>query len=160
MRGGVVLLLCAMALLMLSMFAGLARADGATTMTVTFKNVTQPMPDNNPCSGAAGVSTITFNGVFHITQDASGGLQATFTMTGDLVFVPVDPKEPTLTGHFTTRGGASVNVNNGVMEFTFTATAMARGTDGSVVVHHDLGHATSIGGEVIVSFFRMRLTCG
>ena len=81
--------------------AGAAGA-GAVSFTQTFKNVTEVSIDVNPCTGAPGMLTITYNGVFHVTELTSGIGAGTFwatgTQTGTFTFAPFDASQPSFTG--------------------------------------------------------------
>ncbi len=163
------MILWALALLMALSFAGSARANGAgaVTFTQTFKDLTMVNATNaNPCSGAPGVLTITFNGVVHGTVLTAGKLNGTgwftFTATGSLSFVPNDPSQPSLTGHVTIWSGISINLQNFVASSTFNAHAF--GTDGSSVFLHGTFHVTVLlqsGTPVVVATVSMMtMTCG
>ena len=144
-----------------------ASADGAgtVTMTQTFHNATVSFPAANPCSGAAGTVTTTFNGVVHLTF-LTAGIGAgtgwgTFTNTGDFILVPIDPSQPTFTGHFTVWDGFSFNLQN----FAATGILVIHGTgsDGSTLTFHDVMHVTvldptSSTPTIVVSFDKP--TCG
>jgi hypothetical protein len=63
----------------------------------------------------------------------------TFTQTGTVVAVPLeDPSLPSYTGKFTIWGG--FNLNNQVVNGTFTFTVHATGSDGSTVKTHFTDH--------------------
>ena len=83
--------------------------------------------------------TATSNLVVHETFIEGGGFHATDTQTGMFSAVPLeDPSLPSYTGRFTRRGGfnqAGPTVNN-----TFTFSLTAKGSDGSTVHFHDVGH--------------------
>ncbi len=138
-----------------------ASADGAgaVSMTQTFHNATQTIPSTNPCSGAPGMFAITYDGAFHTTFLTSGiGAGTgwvTFTITGDFVFTPFDPSQPTFTGDFTLWDGASFNLDN----FAATGILAVKGTgsDGSTLQFHDVMHITvldplSSSPTIVVSF--------
>lgn len=151
-----VLSLCAIAFLMLATFTGVARADGAgaVTFTQTFHDTTQTMPNANPCSGATGSLTITYNGVAHDTVLTSGVGAGTgwftFTATGSFAFTPSDPSQPTFTGKFTAWDGENMNLNN----FAATAILVIHGTgsDGSSLSFHDVAHFSVSASGVVISF--------
>ncbi len=147
--------------------AGLAAASGAGTVTFTqtFHNATETRATSNPCSGAPGTLTMTFNGVFHITVITSGVGAGTgwgtFTATGSFVFVPADLALPTFTGKSTVWDGGNFNINN----FASTSILVAHGTgsDGSTLTFHEVAHITVVGTStstpsVVVTFDN--LTCG
>lgn len=157
MKGGAVLSLCAMALLILVASPGLARAAGAgaISFTQTFHDATQTFPSSDPCNGVAGLLTITANGVMHGTVLTSGKGAGTgwftFTATGTFVLTPFDATKPTDTGRFTVWDGANVNLNN----FAATFILVIHGTrsDGTSFMFHDVAHVTVSGtGDVVVSF--------
>ena len=134
-------------LLLLPSTGALAAGAGAVSTTEITKNGTQSFPSPNPCTGVPGTVTITFNGVFHITTLPGGELWLTFTQTGTVTAVPLDPTQPTLTGRFTVWGNQNVNEQNSNMTFTFTT----RLSDGSVF--HDTTHYTmNANGEITTAF--------
>lgn len=136
-----------------------AAGAGAQSYTQVLKNQTDVSSDVNPCSGVTGTLSQTYNGVFHITTLADGELWATFTQTGSISFVPDDASQPSYSGHFTVWGGFNVNERNSTDTFTFSA--RLTGTDGSVVVLHEVQHDTyTANGTPVVSFDRPTLTCG
>src|SRR5688572_26721516 len=87
--------------LLLAMAAPALAGGPAQTFTETVKDVTETFPEVNPCTGDEGTVTITYNGVFHVTELASGEFHLTGTLTGTFVFVPDDPELPTFSGRFT-----------------------------------------------------------
>jgi hypothetical protein len=113
----------------------------AQTFTETFKNVTETIPEVNPCTGDEGTVTITYNGVIHITQLASGEFHITGTLTGTFVFVPDDSELPTFTGRFTNWFGENHNRNEAAATFTFSA--RGTGSDGSTLNFHAVSHITA-----------------
>jgi hypothetical protein len=144
-------------------FAAVASAggNGAQTFTQIDKNVVQVMPpgpdSSNPCTGDLGTLTLTFNDVFHGTSLANGTSWFTGTITGTLVFVPVEPARPTYTGHFTQWFGDENNLRNDVEPSTFNVNAT--GSDGSHLVFHENDQAaTNANGVVTVSF--QHVICG
>jgi hypothetical protein len=165
MRGTVVIATFVVGFLMISLVAGLARANGAAPLvfTQTFHDATLTMPVTFPCVGAPpgtpGSVTILYNGVFHMTV-LTAGVGAgtgwvTMTATGSFVFTPDDKALPTFTGHVTVWDGASFNLKS------FAATGIlnirATGSDGSTVTFHDVMHITVIGTDtstprIVVSF--------
>src|SRR5262249_1281506 len=119
--------------------------------------LTQPPPEPpdsfaaaNPCTGAPGTVTLTYNGVLHFTVNKAGSLWATGTQTGDFVLVPDDPAQPTYTGHFTAWFGVSDNRQNGVDHSTFTI--HGTGSDGSKLQFHDTMHLSASASGAVVSF--------
>jgi hypothetical protein len=142
-----------------------ANGAGAVSITQTFHNATLTVGSANPCSGALGSLTLTYNGVAHVTFLTSGvgaGTGwATFTATGDFAFTPSDPTQPSFTGQFTAWDGESFNLTN------FAATGILHvngtGSDGSSLSFHDVMHVTvlnplSSSPTVVVSFDKP--TCG
>ena len=138
-------------------FAATASAggNGAQTFTQVDKNVVEVMPPSpdtaNPCSGALGTLTLTYNDVFHGTMLPNGTSWFTGTLTGTLLFIPVDSSNPTYTGHFTNWFGDENNQRNGVEHSTFNVNAT--GSDGSHLLFHENDQAaTNANGVVTVSF--------
>ena len=148
---------CAAAFFALSLPVS-ASGAGAVSFTQTFHNAVQTMPVPNPCTGAPGTVTLTYNGVAHATFLTSGVGAGTgwgtFTATGDFAFVPADPSQPSFSGKFTTWDGNNENLRN----FTTTATFSLRGTgsDGSTLNFHDVAHITILNPltnpTIVVSF--------
>jgi hypothetical protein len=139
-------------------------ADPPDVFTDINKDVTITFPvSENPCTGVPGSTTITFNEVFHITdQGTSEGLSiyhVAGTLTGTFEFVPNDPTEPSFSGHFTST--TSVQSTPAGLGFvaTFTSTSVAVGSDGSLLRFHVTSQFTRLpSGEVVVDFFNV--TCG
>lgn len=152
--------LATMALLLLTMATVSANGAGAVSFTQNFHNATETDVDANPCTGVPGTVTLTYDGVFHVTELTSGigaGTDwATGTMTGDFSFVPFDSSQPSYTGHFTSWFGENDNLHNG----TATSTFMIHGTgsDGSTIQFHEVDHLSVSATGVTVSFDKP--TCG
>src|SRR5262249_40920493 len=137
-RKGILIFLVMVCLWLLTTTTVFAQAE---TFTQTLHDVTQTLPDVNPCTGDLGTITLTFNSVYHVTVDTDTGTgHETETTTGDFVFVPNDPALPTLTGHFTSWDGENRNIHN----FTATETDSfhATGSDGSRLQGYLLAHIT------------------
>jgi hypothetical protein len=139
-------------------FAGPVAAHGGpvSTFTDVVKDVTESFPEVNPCTGDPGTVTITYNGVFHVTEHPDGHYHVTGTTTGTFVFDTTDPTLPDLNGHFATWFGE--NSNPQTFAATFTFKAQARASDGSRVTISQTAHITLVGSEVIVEFDNLR--CG
>jgi len=135
--------------------ASSAFAGGAVTETQKFKNFTESFPTPNPCTGAPGIVTITYNGVIHTTQN-DNGFHITGTFTGDFVFVPDDSSQPTYTGHFTQWFGFNANQRNFAGTFTFSV--HGKGSDGSRLDFHITGHDSMSASGHVISFEKPR--CG
>ncbi len=99
---------------------------------------------------------VTFNGVFHITTLATGEFWVTATMTGDFVLTPVDPTQPTFTGHFAAWFGVSSNERNFVAHNILNI--HGTGSDGSTLTFHDTMHLSVSASGVVTSFDKP--TCG
>ena len=127
--------------LLLSGAAAALAVGPAQTFTQTFKNVTETFPEVNPCTGDQGTVTITYNGVIHITELASGEFHITGTLTGTFEFVPNDPELPTFTGRFTNWFGENHNLNEAAATFTFSV--RGTGSDGSRINFHAVSHITA-----------------
>ena len=113
----------------------------AETSTETFKDVTETFPEVNPCTGDPGAVTVTYNGVFHVTELASGEQHLTGTLTGTFVFVPDDPTLPTASGRFTQWFGENHNQNEANATFTFRIRGVT--SDGAVLNAHAVSHITA-----------------
>jgi hypothetical protein len=149
-RVGALVSLAVVALLLVTTASVFAQT---VTFTQTFHHVTQTFPTSNPCTGVPGTVTVTFNGVVHATMDTTTGTgHMTETMTGDFVFVPDDPTQPTFTGHFTSWDGENQNIQN----FTATATFNLHGTgsDGSRLQAHMLAHISVSATGITIEFFK------
>ncbi len=163
MKGGAVLSLCAMALLVLVASPGLAQAAaaGSISFTQTFQDATQTFANADPCTGVVGSLTITFNGVAHgnvLTSGKNAGTGwFTFTATGTFVLVPSDPTKPTDTGMFTVWDGENFNLNN----FAGTSILVIQGTrsDGTSFSFHEVAQFTVSGTGTVTISFDMP-TCG
>ena len=129
---------------------------GAVSFTQNWHNVTETSTDVNPCTGAPGTLTLTYNAVFHLTTLENGTYWATFTQTGAFSFVPFDSSQPSYTGHFTVWDGDNWNNRN----TTETVTFMVRGTgsDGSTLRFHEVEHISSSASGATLSFDKPR--CG
>lgn len=147
---GAVMSCAAIALLVVAARPAAADGQGATTFTQTFHNATDSFAAPNPCTGAPGMVTITYNGVLHVTVNKSGDFWATGTQTGDFVLTPDDPTQPTYSGHFTTWFGDSDNRRNGVEHSTFSV--HGTGSDGSTLRFHDTMHLSVSASGAVVSF--------
>jgi hypothetical protein len=133
----VVTLLGLAALLMLPAAPAFAQAKTFTTTSAG----THTDPASNPCTGDPGTFTITYTGVFHITQNAAGGTRTAGTLTGMFAFDATDPARPDYTGRFTQTFGDNTNSNNQLATSTFTV--RGTGTDGSTVRFHTVAHITA-----------------
>ncbi len=138
------------ALLLFPASSAFADGNGATTFTQTYHNATDSFVDFVPCAGFQATITTTYNGVFHFTVNKAGDFWATGTMTGSVVAVPLDPANPTYTGHFTTWFGEADNKQNGVQHSTFTV--HATGSDGSSITFHDTAHFSTNANGAVLAF--------
>jgi len=138
--------------------AASADGNGAQTTTQHFKNATDTFVDFVPCRSFRATITITFNGVLHFTVNKAGDFWATGTMTGTARAVPLNPRNPSFTGHFTIWFGTSDNKQNGVDHSTFTV--HLTGSDGSTIKSHETVHLSTnaSGNGLTVSFDKLR--CG
>ena len=123
----------------------------ATSFTETVQGVTETFPEINPCSGATGTVTVTYNGIFHVTEDPQGGFHITGTQTGTFTFVPDDASEPSFTGRFTTWFGGNVSTNTDGFWTTFRV--RGTGSDGSTLLFNAVEQIHVSNGEVRVEFF-------
>lgn len=143
------------AVLLFSLAPASAAGAGAVSYTQTFHNTTDSFAAPNPCTGALGTVTETYNGVFHVTSLTSGQGAGTFwatgTMTGDFVFTPDDSvTQPSYTGHFASWFGDNNNLRNGAETSTFAI--HGTGSDGSTLQFHEVGHM-SVSATGITVFF-------
>jgi hypothetical protein len=148
-------------LLLTATASAFADGNGATTFTQHDHNVTETFvpPDpmaTNPCSGVPGALQITYNAVFHVTVNKAGDFWATGTQTGDFSFAPVDPTQPSYTGHFTAWFGTSDNNQNGVDHDILNI--HGTGSDGSTLAFHQVEHFSVSASGLTVSFDKA--TCG
>ena len=136
--------------------AALAGGNGAQTFTQHRHDFTRTHKGRNPCTGDRGMLTTTVNEVFHGTINKTGSW-FTGTLTGTLLFVPVDSNQPTYRGHFTNWFGDENNLRNGVEHSTLNVNAW--GSDGSHLVFHENDQAAmNANGVVTVSF--QHAVCG
>ncbi len=149
MRGRNLSFVCAVSFLLLSVSVA-APAWAAVATTIHVKDVTMTFPAANPCTGANATVTITVNGVFHVTMISPDRNHVAGTETGTFVLAPVDPTQPTYTGHITTRFGANVDPNRMVLTSTFGIRGV--GSDGSTLRFHDVAHVL-LGDTGVVHFF-------
>jgi hypothetical protein len=131
-----VLVACALTLLILPGSSVFAQAQPVTEVV---KDQTETFIDELPCVGQAEI-TITYNGVFHITE-APNGVHITGTLTGTFVADPLDPSLPTYTGRFTQWFGENHNPNMANATFTFSVRGQA--DDGSRLNFHVVAHITA-----------------
>jgi hypothetical protein len=137
--------------------AGWAHGGPAQTSTEVVKDASQTFPSDNPCTGGApGFVTITYNGVFHMTQFPDAHYHLTGTATGTFVFDTTDPALPDYSGRFTQWFGENSNPNG--FNATFTFRVKGAGTDGSSIRFHEVAHVTIVGSDVVVQFDKPR--CG
>jgi len=137
--------------------APVALAAAPTTDTTIVKDATDSFAATNPCTDPAtpGVVTITYNGVFHITDFGGGIFQVTGTQTGTLVFVPDDPSGITYTGHFAAWFGTQSNPPALQFAATDTFAVHVTGSDGSKLTLLLLNHVTRTPAGDIASEFHI-----
>jgi hypothetical protein len=150
-----------MALLLFTIVTASAAGAGAVSYTQTFHNATDSSPTANPCTAAPGTLTLTYNGVFHVTELTSGQGVGTFwatgTMTGDFVLTPDDvATQPSYSGHFATWFGDNNNLHNGTE--TSTLSAHGIGSDGSTLRFHEVAHLSASASGL--TFFFDKPRCG
>jgi len=127
------------ALALLSLMVLATPAYAASNVTFHLHKTTQTFPTTNPCTGVNGTLTITFNAVFHGTNDSSGGMHFTSTSTGVFTLAQVDGV--TYTGHFRSWFGGNFN-SGGTFVASGTFSAEGKGTDGSTVKFNSNMHIT------------------
>jgi hypothetical protein len=147
--------LCAAALCCALLFSSGPLRGAAATETQILRDVVNVFPgDVNPCTGEAGTSTFTFDGVAHITVLPNGDAVVKVTLTGRLEVVPDDPSLPSLSGHFVSNSISTLNQGTGTQTATFIT--KLTGSDGSTERFHVVAHITLNDGEVSVAFERPR----
>ncbi len=156
MRGRNLSLACAVSFLLLSVLIAAPARAAAVTMTIHVKDATMTFPAANPCTGTNATMTITVNGMFHVTMISLDRNHVAGTETGTFVLAPLDPAQPTYTGHITTRFGANVDPDRMVLTSTFGMHGV--GSDGSALRAHDVLHVTLSDSGVVHFFDKPR--CG
>jgi len=152
----VLLVLAVAALIAVPAASPAGAGAGAVSFTQNWHNVTDTSTDVNPCSGAPGTLTLTYNAVFHITTLENGTYWVTFTQTGAFSFVPFDSSQPSYRGHFTVWDGDNWNNRNTTETATFKVTG--KGSDGSMLTFHEVEHISSSASGATLSFDKPR--CG
>jgi hypothetical protein len=133
--------------------AAWAHGGPPETFTDVVKDATVSFPDVNPCTGDPGFNTITYKGVFHVTQFADGHYHITGTQTGTSEFDTTDPALPDYSAHFTLWFGENSNANG--FNGTFALGVKATGTDGSSLRFHQTAHITIVGSHVVAQFDKL-----
>jgi hypothetical protein len=134
----------------LLVFTAAPASAAASSTTETVHGVTESFPEVNPCTGDPGIVTVTYNGVFHTSIDATGGTHLTGTLTGTFEFAPTDATQPSFTGRFTNWFGGNIGANGQGFWSTFSLTG--RGSDGSVIHFNGVMQFHFSNGEVHVEF--------
>lgn len=137
------------------MVGALVGPPAAATETTTehLKRVTETFTDVAPCVGEA-VITITYNAVFHSTENANGE-HFTGTLTGKFEADPLEAGLPNYTGRFTQWFGSNVRADGSTETFTFSVTGKA--SDGSGRIRfHQVAHLTTNKKGTIVEFDRTK----
>jgi hypothetical protein len=117
------------------------------------KNVADVQDDVNPCTGNPAVNSSVGRFTFHIVVVADGTMRVMLTTHGDLLIDSLDPAEADFTGHWT--DASTFNGTNGSAVGTFAFTPVLKGTDGSHVMSHFMGHTTvTANGDVTVDLSR------
>lgn len=144
--------------LLVALFTPMAALAQADTTTIHFSD-TETFPTIDPCTGAPGTLSGTFKGVVHLTALPDGSSHFTLTVVEEVSVVFDDPSLPTYTGRITSWEGSNLNPQNNFTA-TFADHFTIKGTDGSRVAGHSVGHVTMhADGTVTVEFDRFRLTC-
>jgi len=145
-----VALLACLAGLVVALSAPAAAAQ-AIAFTETVQGFTETFSDVNPCTGDPGQLTVTYNGVFHVTEDPNGGFHVTGTQTGTFSFVPDDGGLPSYTGRFTVWFGGNITSNGEGFWVTFRV--KGSGSDGSELLFNAVEQIHFSNGELHVEFF-------
>jgi hypothetical protein len=141
-------------------FVGVAVAAPGHTLTDTQNlHFTQTSPDVQPCNGDPLSLSTTTNLVQHETF-FPGGDEAWGTFTEEDKIVATDQINGVVySGHDMFWG--NFNINNQNSNDTFTSSVHVRGTDGSYISMHEVGHETlDRNGNPVVRFDKPTLTCG
>jgi hypothetical protein len=141
-------------------FVGAAVAAPGHTVTSTQNlHFTQAGPGTQPCNGDPVVLNETTNLVNHETY-FPGGDEAWGTFTEEDKVMATDQINGVVyTGHDTFWG--NFNINNQNSNDTFTTSLHVRGTDGSYITMHEVGHETfDKNGNPVVQFDKPTMTCG
>ena len=131
-------------------------SSGRTAQFSAVIDMTETIPFEGPCGGGAGMVTITYNSVFHVTQFDDGRYHVTGTQTGTFSFAPTDPALPNSSGSFTTWFGE--NGNSRTFNATSTFSVRGRTDDGEHVRFNVTTHITVAGSDVVVQF--EKVSCG
>jgi len=129
------------------------------TMTTTTKS-TNPINDVNPCAPADPIVGVSVDNIVeHVTFfPASDEHWFTFTDTAK-VTVTDQVTGVVYTGHATFWANDNLNERNA--NFTFTSNINVKGSDGSTIHFHEVGHVTlNANGDITVSFDNVTVTCG
>lgn len=119
----------------------------------------QASPALNPCTGEAGVLTMSFGQqTFHINVNGAGDVWITGTTNGDITFVPVNPQAASYAGKYTFWFGGAQNNRNGTFGDTFHERLTDAAHDTISVHGVDRVTFTATGVQHTVSGFRF--TCG
>jgi hypothetical protein len=139
---------------------GSASASGGTHTQTSTDNFhgTQTSTVENPCTGNALDLTQISNIVFHMTWFPAGDeLWTTYTEEDKSTAVD-ELTGVTYTGHGTFWGNA--NINRQSANWTFTSNLEVKGSDGSTIASHEVGHVTVLpDNSVSVAFDKPSLTC-
>jgi|DewCreStandDraft_2_1066082.scaffolds.fasta_scaffold00012_337 hypothetical protein len=133
------MLVVALSALLLGVIAN-AGAAPAQTQTIVVKDATGTFPEFNPCTGAPGLVTVTYNSVFHITTLPNGTFHVTGTETGTFTFEPNDPNQQVAVGRYTFWFGENSNQasSNGTVTFRVTG----QYADGSPIRFNSVAHVS------------------
>jgi hypothetical protein len=137
-----------------------ASAGHTITFTDNFHG-SQQTTEPNPCNGDPVVLDQTSNTVMHVTSFANSDESwATFTEEDRFTGTDAGPVAAGVvyTGHSTFWGNFNLNRQN--QNFTITSTIIGKGSDGSRISSHEVGHTTMLpDGNVSVTFDKPSLTC-
>jgi hypothetical protein len=123
--------------------------DVQKDVTITFEN------SEDRCTGEPGTTTLTFNIVFHTTEQGPGVFHQNQALTGTFTFVPDDPSEPSYSGHFVSVGSIQATPPGAGFVRTFTSTEIAKTEDGLQRWQFKAHFTRLPSGEVVVDFVEM-----
>lgn len=157
MRRVIFLAIAIVALLVGPVSSALAAPPAVDTDVVV--RGTDTFPEVNPCSGAPGTVSVTFNAVFHITAESDFVYHISGATTGTFAFVPNSRTEPSFSGRFVNAFSEQATPPGLGFVYTNTFTVIGTGSDGSRLRFHLTEHVTRLpSGQIVVAF--TNVACG
>lgn len=141
------------AALLVTLMTSSVAAARADSQTQVFKDTSEAVPAENPCTGDPGTLTQTYNGAYHFTTDPNGGTHGTLTLAGTFLFEPDDAALPSYSGRFAFWVGLNTTLNNGGYWETLTVNGI--GSDGSTLRANVVIQIHASNGELQVEFLKL-----